>query len=60
MANVLDIHFYASILFWASMVESFFGGLIAGKIGDRSYSAGLQHSIILIVVTLVFFNITGV
>ncbi len=60
MSNVLDINYYASILFWASVVESFFGGLIAGKIGDRSYSAGLQHSIILLTVTLIFFNLTGV
>jgi flagellar protein FlaJ len=60
LPSVLDIGFYASILFWASMVESFFGGFIAGKIGDRSYSAGLRHSVILIVVTLVFFNVTGV
>jgi flagellar protein FlaJ len=60
MSNVLDINYYVSILFWASIVESFFGGLIAGKIGDRSYLAGLQHSVILIVITLVFFNLTGV
>jgi flagellar protein FlaJ len=60
MSNVLDINYYASILFWASVVESFFGGLIAGKIGDRSYAAGLQHSIILLTVTLIFFNLTGV
>lgn len=60
MSNVLDINYYASILFWASVVESFFGGLIAGKIGERSYLVGLQHSVILIVITLVFFNLTGV
>jgi len=60
LANVLDINYYASILFWASMIESIFGGLIAGKIADRNLSAGLRHSVILAVVTLVFFNIAGV
>lgn len=59
LANVLDINYYKSILFWASIIESFFGGLISGKIGERSYLAGLRHSIILITVTLVFFNLTG-
>ena len=57
IANVLDINYYTSILFWASAVESFFGGFIAGKIGDRSYSAGLRHSVILLSITLIFFNV---
>ncbi|MCX8151237.1 MAG: type II secretion system F family protein [Candidatus Bathyarchaeota archaeon] len=60
LANVLDINYYKSILFWASIIESFFGGLISGKIGERSYLAGLRHSIILIAITLVFFNFTGI
>jgi flagellar protein FlaJ len=60
MSAVLDTNYYASILFWASMIESFFGGFVAGKIGDRSYSAGLRHSVILSVLTLVFFNLSGV
>jgi flagellar protein FlaJ len=57
IANVLDINYYISLLFWASAVESFFGGFIAGKIGDRSYSAGLRHSVILLLMTLIFFNV---
>jgi len=60
LANVLDINYYTSILFWASIIESIFGGLIAGKIGDRTLSAGLRHSVILTVLTLVFFNILSV
>lgn len=57
LAGVLDINYYNSLLFWASIIESIFGGLIAGKIGDRTLSAGLRHSVILIVVTLAFFNV---
>ena len=60
LQGVLDINYYTSILFWASIIESIFGGLIAGKIGDRVLSAGLRHSVILIIVTLVFFNIPGI
>jgi flagellar protein FlaJ len=57
LAGVLDINYYASLLFWASLLESIFGGLTIGKIVDRDLAAGLRHSLILIVITLVFFNI---
>lgn len=59
LAGVLDINYYNSLLFWASIIESIFGGLIAGKIGDRTLSAGLRHSVILCIVTLFFFNISS-
>lgn len=60
LAGVLDINYYNSLLFWASIIESIFGGLIAGKIGDRTLSAGLRHSAILCIITLLFFNISSV
>lgn len=58
LTGVLNINYYTSILFWASIIESVFGGLIAGKMGQKSLSAGLLHSVILLAVTLVFFNIS--
>ncbi|RLI06265.1 hypothetical protein DRO24_05100, partial [Candidatus Bathyarchaeota archaeon] len=42
--NVLDISYYKAILFWASVMESIFGGLIAGKISGGRLTAGLIHS----------------
>jgi flagellar protein FlaJ len=60
LKGVLDINYYTSILFWASIIESIFGGLIAGKIGDRVLSAGLRHSVILIIGTIAVFNIPGI
>jgi hypothetical protein len=56
----LDINYYASLLFWGSILEAIFGGIVIGKIVDRNLSAGLQHSVILVVVALVFFNVSGV
>jgi flagellar protein FlaJ len=56
-AGVLDINYYTSLLFWASIIESIFAGLILGKIVDRALPAGLRHSVILAVIALVFFNI---
>ena len=59
LSGVLGINYYASLLFWASLLESIFGGLTVGKIVDKDLAAGLRHSLILIVVTLVFFNIAS-
>lgn len=56
---VLDTNYYSSILFWAAIVESLFAGIIAGKIGDGCYLAGLRHSVFLSILTLVFFNALG-
>ena len=60
LGGVLDINYYTSILFWASILESIFGGLVAGKIGDGTLTAGLRHSVILSVVSLAFFNLSSV
>ena len=58
LGGILDINYYTALLFWASVLESIFAGLILGKIVDRALSAGLRHSVILMVATLVFFNIS--
>jgi len=57
LEGVLDINYYHSILFWASIMESVFGGLVAGKVGDGTLAAGLRHSVILSAITLLFFNV---
>jgi flagellar protein FlaJ len=41
-----------------ALVQGFFGGLVAGKMGEGSISAGLKHSLIMILlgyVALKFF-----
>jgi flagellar protein FlaJ len=60
LSGVFDINYYASLLFWASLLESIFGGLVIGKIVDRDLVAGLSHSLILMTITLAFFNISSV
>lgn len=54
--NLLDIKYYSSILFWCAIVESIFGGLIAGKISKGKIASGLYYSVIMMFVTLLFFN----
>ncbi len=60
LRGILDINYYVSILFWASILESIFGGLVAGKIGDGTLSTGLRHSVVLSIVTLAFFNLSSI
>ena len=60
LSGVYDINYYASLLFWGSFLESIFGGLVVGKIVYRDLAAGLSHSLILMIITLVVFNISTV
>lgn len=60
ISNFLDINYYKSILFWASMIEAIFGGLVAGKICESRTSAGLIHSVVLLILTITFFNVFNV
>lgn len=42
-----------------SIVESIFGGLAAGKIGEGSFIAGVKHVVILIALSVVVFAMIG-
>lgn len=56
LQNVLDINYYKSILLWAAVMEALLGGLVAGKISEGRISAGLIHSVLLLGITVAFFN----
>jgi flagellar protein FlaJ len=60
LGKVLELEYYRSILFWASLIEGLIGGLVAGKIVHGRIGGGLIHSVILMIVTLAFFNFFGV
>jgi flagellar protein FlaJ len=51
----LDIPTMTEVLFHAAIIQSFFGGLVAGKMGEGSMGAGLKHSLILIFLALISF-----
>ncbi len=47
-----------AIFLHLSLVQGFFGGLVAGKMGEGSVSAGLKHSVLMMLMgylTIVFF-----
>jgi flagellar protein FlaJ len=56
LRGVLSTEYYKAILFWASVIQGVFGGLVAGKIIYNRVSGGLIHSVILLILTLSFFN----
>jgi flagellar protein FlaJ len=56
IGKMLSIDYYKSIIFWAAIMEGLIGGLVAGKITDSRVASGLIHSVILILITIVFFS----
>jgi len=48
---------FREVLFDLAVIEAFFGGLIAGKVAEGTVLAGLKHSAVLIVATLVVFAV---
>jgi flagellar protein FlaJ len=57
VVRMLNINYYKSILFWSAVVEGLMGGLVAGKIRDNRIGGGLIHSVILLLIAFVFFNL---
>jgi flagellar protein FlaJ len=57
LISTIDIEYYHSILFWASIMEGLLGGLVAGKIRENRIGAGLMHSLILLLISILFFNL---
>jgi flagellar protein FlaJ len=43
------------ILFHTAIIQGFFGGLVAGKMGEGAIGNGLKHSLILIAITFLAF-----
>jgi flagellar protein FlaJ len=44
------------LLFHACLIQAFFSGLIAGQMSESSIAAGVKHSCILLVITLIVFK----
>ena len=51
--------YFESVFFFAGVFVSLFGGIVAGKIVDASATAGLRHSLIMLAITLIVFNLPG-
>ncbi len=53
----MEIEKLESALFNMSIIEAVFGGLAAGKIGSGSYVAGTKHVVVMIVISVIAFNV---
>ena len=58
LANV-NIGELNKLMLHMSIVESIFGGVAAGKIGEGSFIAGIKHVVILIVISIIVFAMIG-
>jgi len=47
---------FGLLLYHACLIQALFSGLIAGQMGESSVAAGVKHSCILLVISLVTFN----
>ncbi|HKW04388.1 MAG TPA: hypothetical protein VJN71_03725, partial [Nitrososphaerales archaeon] len=50
--------YFVSVFFLSAILEAIFAGVVAGKIVESSALSGLRHSLILIAVAIIVFNIT--
>jgi flagellar protein FlaJ len=55
LSQIPSASYFDSIFFLSALLESVFGGIVAGKIVDGSAFAGLRHSIILVAITIAVF-----
>ena len=51
----LDVPTLSKVLFHTAVVQGFFGGLVAGKMGEGTIGGGLKHSLILIAMSFLAF-----
>jgi len=45
------------ILYHACLIQALFSGIIAGQMGEVSLESGIKHSCVLVIITLVIFNV---
>jgi len=47
---------FGRLLYHACLIQALFSGLIAGQMGESSVAAGVKHSCVLLIISLVVFN----
>jgi flagellar protein FlaJ len=51
----LDVPTLVKVLFHTAIIQGFFGGLVAGKMGEGTVGSGLKHCLILIAISFLAF-----
>lgn len=52
----IPIATFSRLLYHACLVQAIFSGLIAGQMGESSLAAGVKHSCVLLIISLIAFN----
>jgi flagellar protein FlaJ len=55
LASALDVGKVEQVMFHITILEGFYGGLIAGKVGEGSIGAGLKHSLAMMAIGFLAF-----
>jgi len=55
--GAISIATFGRLLYHACLIQAFFSGLIAGQMGESSLAAGVKHACVLLLITLVVFNL---
>lgn len=53
----MDVKQLRTTLFNMAIIEAVFGGLAAGKIGSGSYVAGIKHTVVMIIISVIAFYV---
>jgi flagellar protein FlaJ len=48
---------FGRLLYHVCLVQAFFSGLIAGQMGESSLAAGVKHACVLLIISLLVFNV---
>ncbi len=52
----LNEEFYKNIFMHAAIFQGFFAGLVAGVMGEGSFSSGIKHSLIMLILAYILFS----
>lgn len=57
MLRGIDIEIYKNIFMHAAVFQGLFAGMVAGAMGEGSISAGVKHSLLMLVIAYVLFTV---
>ncbi len=53
----IDVYVYRNVFMHAAVFQGIFAGLVAGVMGEGSFSAGAKHAFIMLLIAYVVFNV---
>jgi flagellar protein FlaJ len=57
MLQSVDVNLYKNVFMHAAIFQGLFAGIVAGVMGEGSISAGVKHSLIMLIIAYVSFNL---